>query len=65
MAIAPHTERRPPAEVTCHLATAEVCSRLASQLSLQNTSSLLAEIGRPGELALAGFDALGLKDASE
>ena len=22
MAIAPHTERRPPAEVTCHLATA-------------------------------------------
>jgi hypothetical protein len=39
--------------------------RLLAQFSLQNTFSLLAEIGRPGELALAGFNALGLKDASE
>jgi hypothetical protein len=38
MAIAPHTERRPPAEVTCHLATAEMCSRLASHRLLAQRS---------------------------
>ena len=38
MAIAPHTERRPPAEVTCHLATAEMCSRFASHRLLAQRS---------------------------
>ena len=32
MAFVAHTERRPPAEVTCHLATAETCSEARIEL---------------------------------